>query len=330
VVVEPLLAGLCSSDLKEARRTREVRSDFGHEMVGVVHSGTADGLAPGLRVCLDPHVRVERTTGFGTAMLIAGEPGALRSALPPAPPSAPDERAVFLEPLACVAHCARNVQQGSTVAILGAGTSAALLSVLLRLDGCRVALINRGVARTEFLRATRLLSGTQLLTVADVHGGGFGTVVVTTALLDDATFALAWRLLPARGGRLVLFGGIPGDWRAPGSGLALDSVRRREDQLEFEHEGKRALVLGSHGPKRADFAAAAAVLDAPLPWTPSHVEELIVARLDLAGLLAEIVQAVGTGADPVGKRVITLSPAGRRMPRAPARARPGRPRRARA
>ena len=323
VVVEPSVAGLCSSDLKEVRHARDARSDFGHEVVGVVHSSTVEGLAPGLRVCLDPHVEVHRTTAFGTAMLVAGKPGAVRAALPAAPPSAPDERAVFVEPMACVAHCATRVDQGAEVAIVGAGTSAALLSVLLRLRGCQVALVNRGAARLERLRGTRLLAGVRLIVAADADAAAFQTVVVTTTTLDDATFALAWSLLPERGGHLVLFGGIPADWRVPGSGLALDALRRREGAAELDHQGKRALVVGSHGPTAADFATAVAVLDAPLPWTPTHAEELIVARLDLVGLLDELNRAARTGIDSMGKRVIRLWPAGRRRPSAPARARPG-------
>ena len=307
VLVEPRLAGLCSSDLKEVRRAREVRSDFGHEVVGFVKAGTGDGLPPVLRVCVGPHFHVRRTTGFGTAMLVSGDPGAVRAALPAAPPTAPDERAVFVEPLACVAHCATRVDQDSNVAILGAGTSAALLSILLRLHGCQVALVNRGATRLELLRGKRLLSGTRLIMAGDADPGGFQTVVVTTTRLDDATFALAWRLLPARRGRLVLFGGIQGDWRAPGSGLPLDVLRRSEGEIVLDCDGKRALVVGSHGPTPADVAAAVAVLNASLPWTPTHVEELIAARVDLVGLVDVLNSAVRSGVDPVGKHVVRLS-----------------------
>lgn len=307
VVVEPLLAGLCSSDLKELRRTREeTRSDFGHELVGRVHDTTVDGLPQGLRVCLDPHVAVERTTAFATAMLLSGAPQALRAALPAAPPSAPDERAVFVEPLACVARCASHVEPGARTAIVGAGSSGALLSVLLRLRGCAVTLVNRGAARLEALRGRSLMEGVGLLRAADAPAGDFQTVVVTTTALDDATFALAWRLLPREGGRLVLFGGIPAAWRVPGSGPALDPLRRAEDEVTLDHDGRRAQVVGSHGPGAADFAAAIAVLDAPLPWTGAHVEELIAARLDLPGLLVTLGDAARTGVDPVGKRVVTL------------------------
>jgi threonine dehydrogenase-like Zn-dependent dehydrogenase len=251
-------------------------------------------------------VAVQRTTAFGTVMALAGDPVALRAALPVAPRSAPDERAVFLEPLACVAHCADHVPPGANVAIIGAGTAGALLSVLLRLRGCRVTLVNRGSARLERLRRTELLAGAHLTLATRPDAGAHQVVVVTTSTMDDPTFGLAWRLLPARGGRIVLFGGIHSAWRAPGSGLALDAVRRRERAVELDHLGKRALVVGSHGPIAADFAAAAAVLDGPLPWTATHVEELITTRLDLPGLVAELRRAARTGIDPVGKCVIRL------------------------
>jgi len=303
-IVSPVLAGLCSSDLKEVRRAREARSDFGHEVVGVVHASNVPGLAPGARVCLDPHVPVRRTTAFATAMLVAGEESAVCAALPAAPAGAPDERAVFLEPLACVAHCATKVPAGANVAIVGAGTAGVLLSVLLRLAGCQVAIVNRGQERIDALRGLRLLAGTRLPDAPGV----FETVVVTTATLDDAGFERAWELLPQTGGRLVLFGGIPGGWRVPGTGLALDALRRREDVMTLEFAGKRAVVAGSHGPTAADFSAAATVLAAPLPWTATHVEELIVERLDLQGLLSTLNAAAASGLDPVGKRVVRLAP----------------------
>jgi hypothetical protein len=306
VIVEPLLAGLCSSDLKEVRGTREARADFGHEVVGVVHSSTVEGLTPGLRVCLDPHVEVKRTTAFATAMLVAGDTRAVRAALPPAPTGAPDTRAVLLEPLACVAHCARRVEGGTKVAIVGAGTSAALLSVLLRLRGCEVAVVNRGAERLELLRSRELAAGLRLLVAGDAVGDSFESVVVTTTQLDDATFDLAWTLMPESRGRLVLFGGIPPTWRVPGSDLLLDRVRRGEQETELSYLGKHALVAGSHGPTAADFVTAARVLDAPLPWGSVHVDELIVERLDIVGLVAELNRAARTGTDPVGKRVVRL------------------------
>lgn len=306
ILVEPRIVGLCSSDLKEVRRRREIRSDFGHEMVGLVHSSTVPELPPGARVCLDPHVEVERTTAFGNAMLLSAEPEQLRTALPAAPATAPDERAVFVEPLACVAHCATHVTTGADVAIVGAGTAGVLLAVLLRLRGCHVTLVNRGAGRLRNLASMRLLDGIRLVGASDAEAGAFGTVVVATTLLDDATFEGAWRLLPERDGRLVLFGGIRADWRVPGSDLLLDSVRRKEDEIELERGGRRVLAVGSHGPTSADVAVAIAVLDAPLPWSPTHVEELIVERIDLPGLVALLSEAARTGVDPVGKCVVDM------------------------
>jgi hypothetical protein len=192
------------------------------------------------------------------------------------------------------------------VAIVGAGTSAVLLSVLLRLRGreCEVALVNRGTERLELLRPLGLAAGLRLLTASDAVGGSFETVVVTTTQLDDATFDLAWALMPESGGRLVLFGGIAADWRVPGSDLLLDRVRRGEQEIELAYQAKSALVVGSHGPTPADFATTAAVLDTPLPWTSTHVEELIVECLDLVGLVGVLNRAARTGVDPLGKRVV--------------------------
>lgn len=306
VLVRPYTVGLCSSDLKEVRRSRDVRADFGHEMVGRVHSSSTDDLPPGLRVCLDPHVPVKRTTAFGETALLTGPPDRLRAALPTVPDGTPDDRAVFTEPLACAVHCANNVLPGSEVAIIGAGTAGVLLAVLLRLNGCRVTLINRSPERLTALSRTALLREVPKAVAGEVGTRTFSTVVVTTASLDTSTFDGAWDLLPPQGGRLVLFGGIKPDWRVPGTRLLLDGVRRGEQTCELERGGRRALLVGTHGATGADFTAAGAVLAAPLPWTTGHVEELIVDRVTLPGLAALLNDAVRTGVDPVGKHVVDI------------------------
>lgn len=306
VLVLPRTVGLCSSDLKEVRRSRDVRSDFGHEMVGLVHSSSTDDLPPGLRVCLDPHIPVTRTTAFGETTLLEGPPDQLRAALPAVLDGTPDDRAVFTEPLACAVHCAGNVLAGSDVAIVGAGTAGVLLAVLLRLKGCQVTLVNRSPERLTALSATALLREVPKLLTSEVGTRTFGTVVVTTALLDDSTFDSAWGLLPRDGGRLVLFGGIRPDWRVPGTRVLLDGIRRGEEVRELELGGRRALVVGTHGATGADFAAAGAVLAAPLPWTAGHIEELIVNRVPLPALAALLNEAVRTGVDPIGKHVVDI------------------------
>jgi threonine dehydrogenase-like Zn-dependent dehydrogenase len=306
VLVAPDTVGLCSSDLKEARRSRDVRSDFGHEMVARVHSSDREEFPPGLRVCLDPHVPVTRTTAFGDTALLTGPPGQLRAALPGVPDGTPDDRAVFTEPLACAVHCAHNVLPGSEVAIVGAGTAGVLLAVLLRLRGCQVTLVNRSAERLDALSRTALLREVPKVLGREAGTRTFDTVVVTTASLDDDTFEGAWDLLPPYGGRLVLFGGIRPNWRVPGTRLLLDGIRRGEQRRELERGGRRALVVGTHGATGADFAAAGAVLAAPLPWTAGHVEELIVDRVSLPVLAALLNEAVRTGRDPVGKHVVDV------------------------
>lgn len=306
VLVRPGTVGLCSSDLKEVRRSRDVRSDFGHEMVAQVHSSSSDDFPPGLRVCLDPHVPVTRTTAFGEAALLTGPPEQLRAALPAVPDGTPDDRAVFTEPLACTVHCAANVLPGSDVAVIGAGTAGVLLAVLLRLKGCRVTLINRSPERLTALAPTALLRDVPKIPGPEVGTRTFGTVVVTTALLDGSTFDSAWNLLPPQGGRLVLFGGIKPDWQVPGTRLLLDGIRRGEQTRELARGGRRALVVGTHGATGADFATAGAVLAAPLPWTTSHVEELIVGRVTLPVLATLLNDAARTGVDPAGKHVVDI------------------------
>jgi cyclitol reductase len=304
-VLEPLVTGLCSSDLKEVRGTREVGSDFGHEVVARVHSTNVARLEARSRVCLDPHVGVVRSTAFGTAMFLSGTEAALERALPEAPRTAPDERAVFVEPLACAVHCAGRTGPARSVAIVGAGTAGVLLSVMLRLRGSRVTLVNRSARRLDALRGRQIVDGVRLVRLEEAELESHDTVVVTTTAMDETTFRRAWSLLAPEGGRLVLFGGIASTWRAPETDVAFDSIRRGEQEVHLTWDGRSAEVVGSHGATAGDFAEAVSVLDAPLPWSPRHVEELVGRRLDLEGLVT-VLNRAREGLDPPEKCVVAI------------------------
>lgn len=170
--VEPVLAGICGSDLSllTGRSSpylgplTSMPFVLGHEVVG----RTLDelpGLPRGSRVVIDPVLRCAarglppcpaclaghtgRCDGITTGRLSAGlqtgfcaDTGggwsrrlvAHASQLHPVPDSLPDEIAVLIEPLACAVHTARRVpiNPGASVLVIGAGTVGLLTLLALR------------------------------------------------------------------------------------------------------------------------------------------------------------------------------------------------------
>jgi threonine dehydrogenase-like Zn-dependent dehydrogenase len=170
--IEPLLSGICGSDLglltgRSSPYLGPLTSMpfvMGHEVVG----RTVDelpGLPRGSRVVIDPVLRCAarglppcpaclaghtgRCDGITTGRLAAGlqtgfcaDTGggwsrrmlAHASQLHPVPDSLPDEIAVLVEPLACAVHTARRVliNPGASVLVIGAGTVGLLTLLALR------------------------------------------------------------------------------------------------------------------------------------------------------------------------------------------------------
>jgi threonine dehydrogenase-like Zn-dependent dehydrogenase len=170
--VEPVLSGICGSDLglltgRSSPYLGPLTSMpfvMGHEVVG----RTVDelpGLPRGSRVVIDPVLRCAarglppcpaclaghtgRCDGITTGRLAAGlqtgfcaDTGggwsrrmlAHASQLHPIPESLPDEIAVLVEPLACAVHAARRVpiNPGASVLVIGAGTVGLLTLLALR------------------------------------------------------------------------------------------------------------------------------------------------------------------------------------------------------
>ena len=170
--VEPVLSGICGSDLglltgRSSPYLGPLTSMpfvMGHEVVG----RTVDelpGLPRGSRVVIDPVLRCAarglppcpaclsghtgRCDGITTGRLAAGlqtgfcaDTGggwsrrmlAHASQLHPVPDSLPDEIAVLVEPLACAVHAARRVliNPGASVLVIGAGTVGLLTLLALR------------------------------------------------------------------------------------------------------------------------------------------------------------------------------------------------------
>src|SRR5579871_1374197 len=218
-VVRPRLAGICGSDLAtvggHASRWFEPIVSFpfvpGHEVIGELDDGSRVVLEPvltcaprGLPLCpaclAGRRNHCERITaghlgsglqtgycadtggGWGTR-LVAHE-----SQLHAVPDGLADEAAVLVEPVACAVHAARQVPEGASTVVLGAGTLglctiAAVAS--LRQPGQLLAAAKhphqvelarqlgatRVVEPDEVVRAVRRLTGTLLVGERLVGGG---------------------------------------------------------------------------------------------------------------------------------------------------------------
>ncbi|MEU0937067.1 alcohol dehydrogenase catalytic domain-containing protein [Embleya sp. NPDC005971] len=293
------LAGLCRSDLKEVARERHGPSQFGHELVGVIHESTLAGRLPtGLRVALDPNVRLARTTGFATEMYAAGPAEHLLTALHPVPDRLPARQAVFAEPLACAEHCVAALAghlgmpvAGRRLVVLGAGAAGLLIAGSAELAGAEVTLANRSADRAKFLRDR----GFEVRAIATLPAAAFDAAVIATSFVRPDILADALRVLVPAGLALLYGGTAPGD-ELRGLPVDLDHVRRHEHAVHTTWSGHRVTVAGSYGTTPADFTAALS----SLPRLP--VERLITEEITLPQLPAVLREQVA--GRPLGKTVI--------------------------
>lgn len=290
------LAGLCRSDLKEAFERRDVRSDFGHEIVLEVHSTPAGaGLAPGQRVIFDPHVQLRRSTGFAPVLFAQGSPDTLKRAFVPVPQGMPDSVAVFTEPLACAVHAAEqalahfrtasNGQPPRNVAFTAAGLASVLQAIVLRQSGLECDIYNRTPARPTYLRENTSLNRHGINFPPEAPKDSYDIVVVSDAFSDEASIQRALRVVRPKG-LLLLFGGTKTGESSPLLSLPKDALRRSEGVALVTVRGKPLAIGGTHGALRCDFDRAQALLAAPAsqPLFASLVGRSVPVR-DLPGLM---------------------------------------------
>jgi threonine dehydrogenase-like Zn-dependent dehydrogenase len=312
VVIRPLVAGICRSDVKEVARSRAVRSDFGHEVVGeVVATGTPERLPLGTRVCFDPHPPLRRTSGFAERMFAYGDAETLARAFVRVPDRVAPERMVFCEPLACAHHAVRNLLrhmgratlEGAEVAVLGAGTAGTLIALLCRRLGARVHLVNRSPRRLRFVVERGVLAEADTRLLAARPERAYEAVVAATAFATPDVLRAAEGMLRP-GGTLLVYAGTHAGDRFPGTALDVDRLRREEELAAVRVDGAQLAVGGTYGATGEDFAAASALLagaDRPL-----ELERLVAREIGLAALPA-LLRRVAAGEEELyGKVLVRL------------------------
>lgn len=298
LVLKPRLVGICRSDIKEFLGTRTVRHDFGHEILAeVVESNTNDGQVPkvGDVVVLDPHIKIQRTSGFGELIVATGSNENLTKAFIKVSPSISEDRLVFTEPLACAHHCVSNLLRyeqrktlnGLSVGIVGAGMTGALIGLICKHLGAAITIINRSEDRLRFLENTSVYDASELSLMDDVEQD-FDIVIPTTTFLFPDVLRFCEDIVKDSG-LVLLYGGTKaGDIFLEHKELDIDNIRRSQSLVEVSSDGKRFRVGGTHGAITEDFLSVGKLLrDHPQDFP---VDRLISNRIKLADVPETIIE----------------------------------------
>jgi L-iditol 2-dehydrogenase len=236
VLVELIACGLCGTDLMKVDTPDQPRPfQLGHEVVGRVFArGEGVHLAEGTRVALahhvpdfashytrrgsstmDPVFKRSNIDPGGFADFIRVPAPQVQHSLLPLPEAVPEERAVFMEPLAC---CLRaidriDVSEGDSALLFGVGAAGMLFLPLLRDRSVQVIAADvrdqaLDVARFWGAEQTANVKKVDVSEVARSATSGRGVDVVFLTVVNPAVWAQAMAAV-RDGGSIVLFGVKP-------------------------------------------------------------------------------------------------------------------------
>jgi L-iditol 2-dehydrogenase len=237
VVARLVMCGICGTDTAKVFGAYAKPQQLGHEVVGVVHE-VGDGVsrfAVGQRIAFAHHVpdysthysRRGSETMDATFKRSNIRPGGFSEyILVPAPHvdhvvvavphNVPDERAVFMEPMACCLRALDRVSftEGDSCLVVGVGAVGLLFVPLLRDAGVTVVAADVRAERIALAKQWGAAAGGSVGTddiaaISRDQSGGRGVDVVILTVVNEATLALAFASL-RDGGTLLLFGGKPG------------------------------------------------------------------------------------------------------------------------
>jgi len=235
-VIRMTLAGVCSTDLEMVRGYYPYQGILGHEFVGVVEHAPSRPELEEQRVvgeinavcgecvhCLNGRSRhcLRRTVlGISDRNGVFAE----RFTLPvdnllPVPDTIPDRRAVFVEPLAAAVELIDQVhiQPTDRVLVVGAGRLGQLISQVLDLTGCDLAV----VVRHEHQR--KILQGRGIPTMAEDSVPAGEADVVVDATGAPGGFQTCRKAVRPRG-TMLLKSTYAGDLSVDASALVVDEI----------------------------------------------------------------------------------------------------------
>ena len=233
IIVRLVLCGVCGTDTQKIFGAYPKPQKLGHEVVGLVHQ-LGEGVSKfelGQRVAFAHHVP-DYTSHFskrGSETMDAEfkrsniEPGGFAEFIrvPAAhvqhtvvniPSHVPDQRAVFMEPLAC---CLRawdrmNLQKGDTALVVGIGAVGILFVPLLNEFGISTVVSDTRTERIELAKTWGAKAGgtSDLPNLCKAQSDGRGVDAVILTVVNEATLNLAMQSL-RDGGTILIFGGKP-------------------------------------------------------------------------------------------------------------------------
>jgi threonine dehydrogenase-like Zn-dependent dehydrogenase len=294
------LIGICRSDIKEVLGNRQMRKDFGHEIVGIVEwASVSVPLSRGDLVGFDPHVHISRTSGFGELVLAEGDSTNLQRAFPKVKGSISLRKLVFWEPMACAQHCVSNLLRYKGVSrlddvrigVVGAGNAGTLIGLLLKHLGATITAFNRSQSRLELLKERQIFSETELRRLGENDLDLFDVIIPATDFLYSSVLGFSIHALRPNG-LLLLFGGTRKDDVLPNTSLLIDRVRRHEDLLNIVCEDKPLQIGGTYGALGDDFSKVIDLLSDFPAYFP--VEHLVTQEIFLSDL-PEMLKAFAYG-----------------------------------
>jgi threonine dehydrogenase-like Zn-dependent dehydrogenase len=310
LIMKPRLVGICRSDIKELLGTRTIRHDFGHEILAEVIAGNVKSSyvpSVGDFVVLDPHIEIQRTSGFGELIIASGSEENLAEAFIKVPTSIIDDRLIFTEPLACAHQCVSNLLrfeqkeslEGLSVGIVGAGMTGTLIGLLCKHYGATVTIINRSEERLHFLESTSIFSASEL-GFNDSIECEFDAVIPTTTFLFPEVLKFCEKIV-IDAGLILLYGGTKaGDTFSGIEEVNIDSIRRSQSSVGVITNSKKFRVCGTHGAATEDFKAVIEIFETFPHDLP--VEKLISKRIRLDQVPETIIEM--TKKEILGKTLV--------------------------
>lgn len=237
MTVKLVMCGVCGTDTLKVFGDYQRPQKLGHEVVGIVdelgegvtrfRKGDRVGLAHHVpdysshyarrgSETMDPQFKRSNIDPGGFSELVHVPALHVQNTVVAIPAHVPDERAVFMEPLAC---CLRamdrmSLKEGDTALVVGVGAIGMLFMPLLRDRGVSAIAADVRADRIETAKHWGAVAGgvsgqDDLPAICKAASEGRGVDAVILTVVNDATLKLALDCL-RDGGTVMLFGGKPG------------------------------------------------------------------------------------------------------------------------
>lgn len=246
ILVKIFYCGVCNSDIKEVRRERISRCDFGHEIVGMIISGNVSADRIGCYVTLDPHIPVNRNTGFSNYMCVSGIKEDLEKALIVIPSG--DPVYVLSEPLACAYHAVNRLlstgNQFKKILVYGAGTFGYLIYLILKRMGKNVFIGNRSKDRLNDLNNNDLIEDKY----CDPGDKKYDAILLTGSIIGMETIESILHKI-SETATILLFGAVKKE-----ETFNLYDIRNNELSTEINYKNRTLTMMGNSGATALDFS----------------------------------------------------------------------------